>query len=164
MYQGAWRCESVTTKTPINYLVKKAEPEKQITKVIKKEHLIYKKSTHSVIEKVVPNASPIAVIYFDFDRFVLKPEDKISLLDSIAFIGDKPIELHGYADSIGDKNYNHFLGLQRANKIKDFYLKTGISPSKVAVYGHGFCCYSEPNETKEQRAKSRRVEIYLSSP
>jgi outer membrane protein OmpA-like peptidoglycan-associated protein len=158
--QGAWNCESATTKTPINHIVKKADIEITPIKKLKEQTASHEKNTDPVITKSSMNNLPIAVIYFDFDRFVLKPEAKISLLDSLTLIKDKSIEIHGYVDDIGDRNYNHKLGLNRANQVKDFYIKTGMPHSNIAVYGHADETVNR--KTEEERSKDRKVSIYLS--
>lgn len=169
---GAWGCEEVTPKTsfkksstekgseqPITSVVQKAIKNLSQDVRIKEKNSV--KKTSSFNQKDVPTIPPITSVYFGFDSSVLSASAKTSLLDVLKKIDGKTIELHGYTDNVGAEKYNNWLGFRRANKVKEFFTKTKSSASQIDPFGHGLCCYSEPNGTEEQRAKNRRVEIYI---
>ena len=188
MKGGAWGCEEATPKTPIKYLAVDHGETTPITDAVKNvigsvapavaenKHNVVAEvaenpsiSTMAVdadiksnaIEKSIPNVPAIAVIYFDFDSSVIKADAKLELLDVVEKISGKKVELHGYTDNVGTETYNNWLGLRRANRVKAFFEMAKSSATQIDVFGHGLCCYIEPNGSDEQRAKNRRVEIYV---
>lgn len=111
--------------------------------------------------KSVPLIPPIAVIYFDFDSSVLNKDGDLVLSSVLEDLPGKSVELHGYTDNIGSEAYNTNLGLDRAISVKTYFEKLGSNITNIQAYGHGLCCYVGPNTTSDQRAKNRRVEIYI---
>jgi general secretion pathway protein A len=82
----------------------------------------------------------------------------------VSFLKEHPsaiVELTGYTDSTGTKDYNLDLSKFRANIIKSFLLGKGVSPLQMKVQGFGDENPIESNDTKEGRAKNRRVEIKI---
>ena len=169
---GAWGCEQVTPKTPFQKSSAEKGSEQPITSVVQKaiknlskdariKEKDNVKKTSSFNQKDVPTIPPIASVYFGFDSSILSASAKISLLDELKKLDGKTIELHGYTDNVGTEKYNNWLGVRRANIVKEFFNKANSSASQIDAFGHGLCCYSEPNGTEEQRAKNRRVEIYI---
>lgn len=110
-------------------------------------------------------------IYFDFDKSVLKPEG-MAKLDSLAGMikaNDKitKASVVGYADMMGEDDYNVKLSERRASAVND-YLRTRIAvPTEVlSVRALGesrptASCESEKKRTKkiECLQPDRRVEV-----
>jgi outer membrane protein OmpA-like peptidoglycan-associated protein len=72
---------------------------------------------------------------------------------------DKSVTITGHTDADGNAEFNESLGLKRANRVKDYLMKNGISEDKITVLSKG---KSEPvssNNTQEGKQKNRRVEI-----
>jgi len=86
-------------------------------------------------------------------------------LDRVADFLAKPgrarggIVLCGFADSVGSRETNQELSLNRANMVADEFRRRGIVPAKVAGFGAASPVAS--NETDEGRQKNRRVEVWL---
>ncbi|MBW2683115.1 MAG: OmpA family protein [Deltaproteobacteria bacterium] len=100
---------------------------------------------------------------FDFDKAEVKSEF-FPLLDHIAKVmSDNPkmtVELEGHTDSIGSVEYNQGLSERRANAIKDSLVKrTMIDAKRLDAVGVGESKPITTNETKEGRAKNRRVDL-----
>lgn len=188
MKGGAWGCEEATPKTPIKYVAVDHGDTTPITDAIKgaikgAASAATEAAAEAVTgtasntqpaltpganeeqakasEKAVPNVPPIAVVYFDFDSSIIKADAKLTLLDALVDLEGKSVELHGYTDNVGSETYNNWLGLRRANKVKEFFKMANSTATQIEAYGHGLCCYAAPNGTDEQRAKNRRVEIYV---
>lgn len=188
MKGGAWGCEEATPKTPIKYVAVDHGDTTPITDAIKGAikglaSAATEGATEAVAdatantqpaitrsvndsqanfsEKAVPNIPPVAVIYFDFDSSIINADAKLTLLDAFVKLEGKSIELHGYTDNVGSETYNNWLGLRRAKKVKEFFEMANSTAAQIEAYGHGLCCYAAPNGTDEQRAKNRRVEIYV---
>ncbi|MDW6093593.1 OmpA family protein [Vibrio rhizosphaerae] len=65
----------------------------------------------------------------------------------------------GYTDSTGSKEYNQSLSLKRAQAVADQLVSQGIDADRISVRGLGESHPVASNDTKEGRAKNRRVEV-----
>lgn len=74
------------------------------------------------------------------------------------------IELQGYTDSFGGRWMNEQLSVQRAEKIKAFFVAAGVSEDKVQIEGFGERRHVAPNETSLGRAVNRRVVLQMARP
>lgn len=165
MNGGAWGCEKATPKTPIRYVPVDSGDNKPITDLVKDAIKgIADGTTQSVGNSTIsaiPSSKPTGVIFFEFDSSSLSAQSKLSLLDVLPKVSGKKILIHGYTDSVGSENYNDKLGLNRAESVKNFFIKAKSNATEIETFGSGLCCYLEPNRTEEQRAKNRRVEIFV---
>jgi outer membrane protein OmpA-like peptidoglycan-associated protein/opacity protein-like surface antigen len=69
------------------------------------------------------------------------------------------LEIHGYTDSMGNRDYNVMLSQQRAESVMNYLVEMGISPERLTAKGFGPDNPVETNETREGRAKNRRIEF-----
>ena len=69
--------------------------------------------------------------------------------------------VEGFTDNVGDNDNNLKLSEMRAKAVADILYKTGINPLQVKCQGYGSQRPCAPNDTVENRAKNRRVEIHL---
>jgi len=95
-------------------------------------------------------------IYFQFDSEDVNYEEIPNLQDFIDRIQDKEIvrvEINGYADDIGEDQYNLQLSERRAKKIALFLMERGIPVNRISMNGYG--------EIRDDRPKgqNRRVEL-----
>lgn len=101
--------------------------------------------------------------YFDFDKSNLKPEGKDTLNTLVRDMGDlnavANIEAVGHTDSIGTDEYNQGLSERRAATVKDYLVDQGVPGDKIETQGMGESNPIATNQTREGRAKNRRVEI-----
>lgn len=78
---------------------------------------------------------------FDFDSATLKPEGKMALDDfanKLANLNYDLIIAVGYADRIGNEDYNQKLSLRRAESVKEYLVDNkGIDPNRVFTDGKG---------------------------
>lgn len=103
-------------------------------------------------------------IFFDFNKFELKPESYSELDRVVKFLKEYPtleIELSGHTDNIGTSEYNAGLSENRANSVAEYLFKNGIERNRVIVVGYGETKPVETNETDEGRQKNRRVEFKI---
>ena len=104
-------------------------------------------------------------VLFDFNKFILKPKAKDALKVVGAYIAQnnpKKIVVTGYTDNIGSDEYNLKLSLQRAQSVADFLIYCGkIDAKKIEIKGLGKANPIAPNDSEQNRAKNRRVEIEL---
>ena len=118
---------------------------------------------------VVPPPAPVASkvtfaadAFFDFDKYVLKPEGRAKLDDLVSKIKDVNLEVIiavGHTDWIGTVAYNQKLSVRRAEAVKAYLVSKGIEKNRVYTEGKGKSQPIADNRTAEGRAKNRRVEI-----
>ncbi len=65
----------------------------------------------------------------------------------------------GHTDNVGNEDSNRELSLKRAQAVKDWLVFEGIIASRIKVVGKGEAEPIASNDTKEGRAKNRRIEI-----
>ena len=100
--------------------------------------------------------------FFDFDKYVLKPEGRAKLTDLVSKIKDVNLEVIiavGHTDWIGTVAYNQKLSVRRAEAVKAYLVSKGIEKNRVYTEGKGKSQPIADNRTAEGRAKNRRVEI-----
>ncbi|HKL18998.1 MAG TPA: OmpA family protein, partial [Halalkalibaculum sp.] len=72
--------------------------------------------------------------------------------------------IRGHTDNTGSSNANLELSIDRANAVKDFLVKQGVSNDRIAAFGYGETRPIASNETQEGREENRRVELDLYYP
>ncbi|MFN3813007.1 MAG: OmpA family protein [Aquificaceae bacterium] len=105
-----------------------------------------------------------ARIHFDFDRYNIKRE-YMPLLNEVAkTLKDNPnirVRIEGYTDSIGTKAYNDKLALRRAESVKGYLVKQGISKDRIEIVGYGKEKYIATNKTQIGRLTNRRADFII---
>jgi peptidoglycan-associated lipoprotein len=104
-------------------------------------------------------------VYFDFDKYDLRP-DAIERLQVIgAYLSEHPsmrILAEGHFDEPGSSEYNIGLGERRANAVKQYLVAYGISGNRIEITSYGKERPAFPDcATPECHAKNRRVEWKL---
>jgi outer membrane protein OmpA-like peptidoglycan-associated protein len=107
-------------------------------------------------------------ILFAFDKASLKPQADAVLQRAAATIKSKSgprlraVLINGHTDAVGDAGYNVGLSERRAKTVADWFISRGyLSPSITRAQGFGKTQPVAPNTDAANRAKNRRVEIYL---
>lgn len=107
-------------------------------------------------------------IYFDFDQYKIKPEQKSALERNAAKIKQALTQdtiyvvVEGHAcNSAGTPRYNVMLSERRAKEVKKVLVKQGIAPDKIKVVGRGSEMCKVQSGNREQQAPNRRVEFYI---
>jgi outer membrane protein OmpA-like peptidoglycan-associated protein len=99
---------------------------------------------------------------FEFDKAELRPEDR-ELLSKVAGIlmtsKDYMLSVNGHTDDVGTAEYNQKLSERRAQAVRDYLVKAGISADILSVEGHGKSLPLVKGTTDPARAKNRRVEL-----
>ncbi|MHB8258852.1 MAG: OmpA family protein [Bacteroidia bacterium] len=103
-------------------------------------------------------------IFFDVDKFDLKPESNTELTKLTAFLTQNKgikIEISGHTDSDGDKKANRTLSTNRAKAVSEYLIKNGIAATRLTYKGYGDTMPKLPNTTPENKAINRRTEIKI---
>jgi len=100
-------------------------------------------------------------VFFDTDKAVIK--DPRVLDEAVGIMKANPKitgEVHGHTDSTGSEAHNQRLSERRANAVRDYFIKQGISADRVRAKGFGESKPIASNDTEEGRAMNRRVELH----
>lgn len=103
-------------------------------------------------------------VFFDFDKWNLRPESFIELDRVVKLLTENPaieIEMSAHTDSRGSDEYNFKLSDNRARSVMEYILSKGISPSRIRSQGYGETKPVVPNDTDENRQLNRRVEFTI---
>ena len=99
---------------------------------------------------------------FTFNGTELAANDTAELDQVAAFMKTQPKSyavIAGYTDDVGTKDYNEGLSKKRAEMVSAYLKGKGIESSRVVVFWYGLTNPIVPNDSPENRAKNRRVEI-----
>lgn len=103
-----------------------------------------------------------AVVLFDFDRAEIKSEAHPILNEASDILKKNPeinFEVDGHTDNIGPAEYNMKLSERRANAVMEYFVSRGIDSNRLTTKSFGFTKPAASNDTREGRAKNRRVEL-----
>ena len=112
------------------------------------------------------SVSKAGQIYFDFNKASLKKEttdmlDKMINNIKATTTKSTTIEINGYADSKGSKEYNLQLSKARSIACKSYLIKHGVKNVKIKVNALGATPLGLKDEAESERAKNRRVDILI---
>lgn len=108
-------------------------------------------------------------IYFDYDKWDLKPEMKIEVDKLVNILREEPtlkVEISAYTDSRGKASYNMKLSQKRAQSVVDYLMEKGINEDRLEARGYGETnlvngCKDGVPCTEVEHLKNRRVEFTL---
>jgi len=69
--------------------------------------------------------------------------------------------VEGHTCDLGDEVPNKLLSEQRAETVRTYLLREGVAPEQVFTLGFGESARAVENTSEENRAKNRRVAVYL---
>jgi len=101
-------------------------------------------------------------ILFDYDKATLQQASNKELQDVLSMLSDHPdlrVEIQGHTDSDGSPAYNLQLSEQRAESVLNYLVLFGIDAARLESKGYGESMPVAPNDTAENKAKNRRVEL-----
>lgn len=105
-------------------------------------------------------------IFYETDKFDLKPESEIELNKLVEFLKQNPkisIEISGHTDNVGSSEYNKNLSTNRAKTVYQYLISKGIAANRLKFAGYGFSKPIANNDTPEGRALNRRTEFKIIS-
>ncbi len=103
-------------------------------------------------------------IFFDTDKYILKPESNAELNKLVSFLKSNPtisIEISGHTDTQGGKEHNEELSLNRAKAVYNYLIENGIESERLSYAGYGYTQPIATNETAKGRALNRRTEFKI---
>jgi peptidoglycan-associated lipoprotein len=97
-------------------------------------------------------------IYFDYDRYDVRPSDAVALKTDADFLSAHPsfkVVISGHCDERGSEEYNISLGSNRADGVRDQLVKLGIAGDRIKTISYGkekpFCTESNEQCWKQNR-------------
>ena len=106
----------------------------------------------------------MADILFETNKADLKPnlkENLATIAGILIVYKDPKLLIEGHTDNTGTKEHNQKLSEDRAANVKHYLIEKGVGAERLTSIGKGL---SEPiadNNTKEGKAKNRRVELIV---
>ena len=111
-----------------------------------------------------PAPLDLAVVYFDFDSAVLRPDAKATLKKNGEVIrgaaGTEMITLEGHCDERGSEEYNLALGERRADAVRVYLVDLGIPRSRFDVVSFGEAKPAVVGHDESAWKWNRRVESH----
>lgn len=143
IYAGPLLLDIITVKEDLSS--DDAEILKAMGEKIKEEPLVlYFGSGESNLDLTIEQREKIAAI----SQYLDKAEGAICIVT-------------GHTDNTGRKATNMKLGMDRANKMKEYLTQNGISADKIKVASKGPDVPIASNKTEEGRSKNRRTEVTI---
>ena len=106
-------------------------------------------------------------ISFDVGRSDIKPNFR-TVLDTFANgLVKNPsstVSFIGHTDSSGSDTINNPLSLNRASAARDYIAARGVASNRFTIDGRGSREPIAANDTSANKAKNRRVEIFVAEP
>lgn len=97
-------------------------------------------------------------IYFDYDRYDVRPADAVALKADADFLTAHPsfkVLISGHCDERGSEDYNITLGSSRADGVRDQLVKLGVAGDRIKTISYGkekpFCTESNEQCWKQNR-------------
>ncbi|HNW88483.1 MAG TPA: OmpA family protein [Bacteroidales bacterium] len=131
---------------------------------IKGDHSKLKPFLKDVYMQPIETGSVVVLrnIFFDFDKFDLKPESQVELNRLVDLLNKNKtmkIEIGGHTDNKGSAEYNQKLSENRAKSVYEYLINKGIDKTRLSYKGYGLTKPIESNDSEEGRAINRRTEF-----
>jgi len=101
-------------------------------------------------------------IRFDYDKATLQKDALKQLTHVLTLLQGEAglaLEVQGHTDDQGADDYNRELSQRRAETVQAFLELFGIDEGRLTAKGYGETHPVAPNDSDENRAKNRRVEL-----
>jgi outer membrane protein OmpA-like peptidoglycan-associated protein len=105
-----------------------------------------------------------AAVLFEVGASTLKAEAQASITAAAALIRARRatrVLVEGHTDSDGDAAANQALSVARAASVRDALVAAGVDASILRTRGHGERRPVAPNDTPENKARNRRVDLLV---
>lgn len=103
-------------------------------------------------------------VYFEQSSPKMRPESDEQLNSILQVLQSNPklkVELVGHTDNVGDSRQNAYLSNFRAKVVGNFLYNKGIEDNRISVKGMGEKFPVAENNTEENKAQNRRVELIV---
>ena len=119
------------------------------------------------LEQVSEKAIALNNIYYDFDKWEIRPEAEIDLNMLLSFMQENPeaqVELSSHTDARGDDAYNLILSQKRAQSAVNWLVMHGVNENKIKPVGYGEGkpvnnCVNNIKCSEDEHQRNRRTEF-----
>ncbi|HAR95922.1 MAG TPA: peptidoglycan-associated lipoprotein Pal [Deltaproteobacteria bacterium] len=141
----------------------KAPEEKKIVAMEEKtEVAAVKEETAPAQPQPVAPAITLNAVYFDFDRYNIRPADGEILRSNLEWFKANPnkkIRIEGHCDERGTVEYNLALGQKRADAAKTYLMNLGVDANALETISYGKERPADPAHNEAAWAKNRRADF-----
>jgi peptidoglycan-associated lipoprotein len=103
-------------------------------------------------------------VYFDFDKYDIRPEDAKTLDANATWLksnGDNLVLIEGHCDERGTNEYNLALGERRAKSTMNYLVSQGIQANRITIISYGEERPVCTEKTEACWAKNRRANFLV---
>lgn len=103
-------------------------------------------------------------VVFASGSATLLPAGKKELDKAVAYLKEHDgfnIDIEGHTDNTGSDKINNPLSKKRADAVKAYFVKNGVSADRLFTEGYGSTRPIEDNKTVEGRKLNRRIEVKM---
>lgn len=115
------------------------------------------------LQPIEANASIVLKnVFFDVNKFDLKPESEAELDKLVQLLNDNPalkIQIGGHTDNVGKPADNLTLSNNRAKSVVSYLVSKGIAATRLSSKGFGETQPVADNKTEDGKALNRRTEM-----
>jgi peptidoglycan-associated lipoprotein len=151
----------------------KEAKEKEAARLKEKEEQAKREFERSLVAKRTPGiegevfeSSLLKPVFFDFDKYDIRPSDVDILKGNSALLKKFPnvkIQIEGHCDERGTNEYNLALGERRANSTKKYLTSLGIAADRVSTISYGEEKPMDPAHNEDAWSKNRRAHFVITA-
>jgi peptidoglycan-associated lipoprotein len=104
------------------------------------------------------------MVFFDYDDSSLRGDAQEILARKVAVLRANPqvaLRIDGHADERGSVEYNHALGMRRANTVREYLSAFGIESNRLDIMSFGEDRPFDPRSNETAWARNRRAEFQI---
>jgi outer membrane protein OmpA-like peptidoglycan-associated protein len=113
-----------------------------------------------------PRVFTLDNVLFDTGSASIKPSSNKELKELFDYMSLKPdlrVEIAGHTDDVGEAESNLTLSQQRAEAVRNWLIRRGITAERITAKGYGETQPVASNKTAEGKQKNRRTEVRIMS-
>ncbi|WP_158379623.1 peptidoglycan-associated lipoprotein Pal [Candidatus Williamhamiltonella defendens] len=117
-------------------------------------------SADQVAQVQIEELQKTSVVYFDFDKYNIKPNFAEILNAHANFLLNNPsfkVYIEGHTDQSGTSEYNMALGERRANAVKIYLQGKGVFAEQMSIVSYGKEKLVYRGNNKEDYSQNRRA-------
>lgn len=114
--------------------------------------------------QAMPSPPETFLLYFEYGKAELTAESKpvpSLIIEAINRRNSRDVRVNGHSDTIGQREDNARLSLERAERARDILVGQGIDPSIMKVFSHGEGNLLIPTADDTPEPRNRRVEVLV---
>jgi peptidoglycan-associated lipoprotein len=105
-------------------------------------------------------------VFFDYDSSAIRADAQPILDAQASWLARYPavkVRIEGNADERGTREYNFALGAERANSVKEYLVRKGVSANRIETVSYGKERPIDAGETEAAWARNRNGHTALTS-